>query len=116
MRKIIIKRGEKMDKSLLLLAETAQQSDDPGVLFVCLMGVGVVFIGLICIIGLVELMTWVCNKFVKEKPAKAEPALAETKSVIPYRQELIAAVCAACAEENGTDISAIRVLSFKEIK
>ena len=34
---------------------------------------------------------------------------------IENKQEILAAVCAAIAEENGTDISAIRVLSFKKI-
>ena len=34
---------------------------------------------------------------------------------IENRQEIIAAVCAAAAEEMGTDISALRVVSFKKI-
>ena len=109
-------RGEKMGTNLLILAEIGTGALD--VLFVCGMGVGVVFLGLVCIIGLVELMTFLCNKLAK--PQKSAPAAAAVQSAVPSeipdRQEIIAAVCAAVAEENGTDISAIRVLSFKEIK
>ncbi len=92
--------------------------------FVCLIGIGVVFAGLICIIGLVELMTFICNKIASKVEKKAETAVAPVKNVaqapitsnvIENRDELIAAVCAAVAEENGTDISAIRVVSFKKV-
>ena len=90
---------------------------------VCLIGVAVVFIGLACIIGLVELMTFICNKLLdggsKKQPAKSEAAPAATVSApsaqIENRGEILAAVCAAVAEEEGTDISAIRVVSFKKI-
>ena len=37
------------------------------------------------------------------------------RSTIPNRQELIAAVSVALAEELGTDVSGIRILSFKKI-
>ena len=40
---------------------------------------------------------------------------ANSSPVIENKQEIIAAVCADVAEENGTDISAIRVVSFKKI-
>ena len=39
----------------------------------------------------------------------------ETAEEIANRQEFIAAVSAALAEEMGTDVSAIRILSFKKI-
>lgn len=109
-----------MGTNLLILAEAGAGAarEYPNVLFVCAMGVGVVFLGLVCIIGLVELMNFLCGKFTK--PQKSAPAVADVQPAapgeIPDRQEIIAAVCAAIAEENGTDISAIRVLSFKEIK
>ena len=109
-----------MGRNLLILAEagTGAAREYPNVLFVCAMGVGVVFLGLVCIIGLVELMNFLCGKFAK--PQNSVPAVASVQSAVPSeipdRQEIIAAVCAAIAEENGTDISAIRVLSFKEIK
>jgi sodium pump decarboxylase gamma subunit len=88
---------------------------------VCLLGVGVVFFGLVCIIGLVELMTLICNKLLErgtKKPAKVEsaPVPAPAASApVENRGEIVAAVCAAIAEEEGTDISAIRVVSFKKV-
>ena len=92
-------------------------AEDLSIPFVCLLGVGTVFIGLVCIIGLVEVMTLLCNKLIKTPAPKKEAAsVPQTSSgVIENRSEIIAAVCAAVAEENGTDISAIRVLSFKKL-
>ena len=98
--------------------------EKPNVGFVCFLGISVVFIGLACLIGIISLM----NALVSHKnPAtkkdthihnengshtsKAAPASAP----IENRGEIIAAVCAAVAEENGTDVSAIRVISFKKI-
>ena len=97
-------------------------AEETPVWLVCLLGIVVVFVGLLCIIGLVELMTYLCNKLT-EKTAKpqaegekqAPVSNAQQSGVIENRGELIAAVCAAVAEENGTDISAIRVVSFKKI-
>lgn len=91
-------------------------------LIVCLIGVGVVFIGLACIIGLVELMTAICNKILDKGETKKTSAPAPiansapvSTGVIENRSEILAAVCAAVAEEEGTDISAIRVISFKKL-
>ena len=89
---------------------------------VCLIGVVVVFIGLATIIGLVELLTLVCNKILAKGEAKrpavaSAPAPSTTASTtIENRGEILAAVCAAVAEEEGTDISAIRVISFKKVQ
>lgn len=89
---------------------------------VCLIGIVVVFVGLACIIGLVELMTFICNKLLErgaKAPAKVEsapaPAPVAVATSVENRGEIVAAVCAAVAEEEGTDISAIRVISFKKI-
>lgn len=83
--------------------------------FVCLLGVVTVFVGLICIILIVELMHFIISKLVKDKTAapQAVPSAAAVK--IENRGEIIAAVSAALAEELGEDVSAIRILSFKKI-
>jgi len=83
-------------------------------LFVCLMGMGVTFIGLICLIFLTKLMGAILSKVggKEEAAAKAAPAAKES---IPNRGEMIAAVSAAVAEELGTDVSAIRIHSFRKI-
>ena len=104
-------------------ATPAPEAETP-VWLVCLLGIAVVFVGLIAIIGLVELMTFICNKIssaVVSKEEKAAPAPAPIKSAptpvgaIENRGELVAAICAAVAEEEGTDISAIRVVSLKKL-
>ena len=87
---------------------------------VCLIGVAVVFVGLAAIIGLVELMNYVTNRAGEKKkadaPQKAPSTVAPVvNAAIENRDEIVAAVCAAVAEENGTDISAIRVVSFKRV-
>ena len=82
---------------------------------VCLIGVGVVFVGLVIIIGLVELMNLFTKPSKKEAEAPAPSVAPVQSAVIENRDEIVAAVCAAVAEENGTDISAIRVVSFKKV-
>lgn len=85
---------------------------------VIVMGMGTVFVGLICIIILCKIMgaLFAGKSKTEEKPAAstaAAPAVQNT--VIENRQEIIAAVTAACAEEMGKDVSAIRVISFKKL-
>lgn len=81
-------------------------------LFVCLMGLGTVFVGLVCIILLVTLMSYVCRKS-EGKSAPAPATVDAPKAGVG--PDLIAAVSAAIAEEMGTDISAIRIISMKQI-
>ena len=86
-------------------------------LFVCLMGMGTVFIGLICLVFLVTLMSAVCRKL---KKTDAAPAAATAVAAAPQldtgkKAELLAAITAAIAEEMGTDVSAIRIASIKKV-
>lgn len=83
-------------------------------LFVCLMGIGTVFFGLICIILLVTLMSFVCRK-TEQKTTLAPVSAPAGVPKVGIGPELIAAVSAAIAEEMGTDISAIRIISMKQI-
>lgn len=84
-------------------------------LFVCLMGIGTVFVGLVCIILLVTLMSYVCRKSDAKSAAPAPVAVPTDAPKPAIRPELIAAVSAAIAEDMGTDISAIRIISMKQI-
>ena len=85
-------------------------------LFIVGMGVGTVFIGLLCIVLLCLIMSAICRAFEqKPKTAKAPVDSVSAEKPIENRQEIIAAVSAAVAEELGTDISAIRIHSFKKI-
>lgn len=87
--------------------------------FVVVLGISVVFIGLICIVLLCKIVSAIC---MLSERKKTEPDVTvsaakatTTNEPIQNRQEIIAAVSAAVAEELGTDISAIRILSFKKI-
>ena len=101
----------------LLSGITLQPETIPNWL-VIVMGVGTVFVGLICIIIICKVMSLFFVKRTssdaKETPA-ATVAAPVAEQAIENRQEIIAAVSAVAAEELGTDISAIRILSFKKI-
>ena len=89
--------------------------------FVCLLGIGTVFVGLICIVALCSLVSFFCRMLAPAKkeavPAKAVAPKAAPKASAPIadRKKILAAVCAVIAEENGCEVNAIRVLSFKKI-
>ena len=84
--------------------------------FVCLMGMGTVFFGLICIVALCCLMSAVCRRTERRRAAPAAPAAPAVPAETGDRGELVAAVSAALAEELGTDISGIRILSLKKLE
>ena len=75
-------------------------------------GMGTVFVGLICLVGICKLIGLVCSKlpdgksFFKRKSSDDE---------IPNRQEFIAAVSAAVAEDLGEEVGAIRIISIRRI-
>ena len=92
---------------------TLQPENIPNYLVVVL-GVGIVFIGLVSIVILIKIIgLFFKNK--KDVQTVATPATSIASAPIQNRQEIIAAVSAAIAEELGTDISAIRIHSFKKI-
>ena len=99
-----------MNNAVTLLAK------DPSVWMVAGLGIAVVFVGLIAIVGLVWVMNKLCDRFLK-KPVPAAPVAAAPAANAPIenRSEIVAAVCAAVAEEEGVDISALRVVSFKKL-
>ena len=88
----------------------------PSVWMVAGLGIAVVFVGLISIVGLVWAMNKLCDRFLK-KPAPVPPVAATPVANAPIenRAEIVAAVCAAVAEEEGVEISALRVVSFKKL-
>lgn len=86
--------------------------------FVVCMGIGVVFVGLVALIIICKIMGAICGALVKDQPAAtaapaaAPAAPAPVSNEIPNRQEFVAAVAAAIAEDMGTDISRIRIHSI----
>lgn len=88
--------------------------------FVCLVGMGTVFAGLICIIALCYIMSAVCKIFAKpekQAPVKKAPVAKSQKknNSVENKQEIVAGVCAAIAEDLGTDVENIKVTSFKKM-
>lgn len=95
---------------------------------VVLLGMGIVFVGLICIVILCVLLGKVVRLLEKrvEQPAEsvapigtaapiAPAAPAAPAGEIPNRGELVAAIACCLAEEMGTDVSAIRIVSLKKV-
>lgn len=78
-------------------------------LFVCLMGMGTVFFGLIALIIITYSMGYLCTA------AHTAPAPAPAAPAAPIQPELVAAISAAVAEDLGTDITGIRILSIKKL-
>ena len=89
--------------------------------FVCVMGMGTVFIGLICIVLICNLMSLVIKAFSKNSGAATAVAAttqtsAKAVALDPKtKAEIIAGACACIAEELGEDASNIKVVSFRQI-
>ena len=86
-------------------------------LFVCLMGMGTVFFGLICLVALSTLMSAVLRSVGKQPAVSAPPVPVTTVPAAgaAITPELIAAISAAVAEDLGTDVTGIRILSVKPL-
>lgn len=85
---------------------------------VVVLGVGIVFFGLVCIVLLCSIMSAIMKAFEKPKAedsSAAVPATVSANQPIENKQELIAVVSAVIAEDMGTDIEAIRIKSIKRI-
>ncbi|MDY3845718.1 MAG: OadG family protein [Eubacteriales bacterium] len=91
-----------------------------------ILGVSTVFVGLVCIIILVEIMHAIYIGFLKEKknenaassPAKTQAPTPQETAIDPVsenRGEVVAAIAAVIAEELGRDVNAIRIKSIKRI-
>jgi Na+-transporting methylmalonyl-CoA/oxaloacetate decarboxylase gamma subunit len=78
------------------------------------MGMGTVFIGLICIVLICNILGAVIKGFSKTS-VKPAPTVQSVDMPIPDKQAIVAGTCAVIAEELGTDVSNIRVLSFKRV-
>lgn len=85
---------------------------DYSIIFVCLMGMGTVFFGLVCLIVLTTLLGRVYGW---DHPSAAPAAAVPEAATAVDQQELIAAISAAIADELGTDITGIRILSIKKL-
>ena len=99
---------------------TVLAAADPGMGLVIGMGLGTVFVGLICIIVICYLMGAIIKAVEGKKPApapetKSAPAPAAAPQAIENKGELIAVISAVIAEELGEDVEAIRIKSIRKI-
>ena len=89
---------------------------DQNVLFVCAMGLGTVFVGLILLIFVCKVMgLFVGSKSNESSAPVLKPITPVAEKPIENKQELIAAISVALAEELGTDVSGIRIHSIKKL-
>lgn len=88
----------------------AAEQTDPEILQVVLLGMGTVFAGIAAIILICKMLSILSPK---EKPATKKPPETEDERI---SDELAAVIGAAVAEELGTDVSAIRIVSVKKVK
>lgn len=104
-------------QNLLTLAANPLNIEDS---YVIVLGIGTVFVGLVCIVFLCKILSVCCNGLNKKTATTSAPApkaatSAPVPAVIPNRRETVAAIAAAIAEDLGTDISAIRIHSIEKL-
>lgn len=87
-----------------------------GIAQVVLMGLVTVFVVLICLIIIIKLMGAIMVKAAPVEQAEAAvPAPAAAPAVSGNKQQVVAAIAVAIAEEMGTDVSHIRIHSIKRV-
>ena len=93
---------------------------DPDTLTVVVMGLGIVFLGLIIIIFVCKVMGLIMSSVKKTEETVAAPvvspaAVPVASAPIADKGEVVAAISCAVAESLGKDVKAIRVTSIKEV-
>lgn len=81
--------------------------------FAVTMGIGTVFVGLLSIIIICVITGLICGSSGRKK-STVDAQVGE----LPRKkenEEIIAAVCAVCAENMGADVGSLKVVSFKKI-
>ncbi len=106
--------------SMLMLLNAAPVEETVSNTTACLIGVGTVFVGLVCIIILCKIIgAFFTMSEKKETATKEDVAVSGSNAAapveIPNRGETVAAIATAIAEATGTDISAIRILSIEKM-
>ena len=88
-----------------------------GIAQVVLMGLVTVFVVLICLIIIIKLMGAIMGKAAPAEQAEAAvpAAPAAAPAVSGNKQQVVAAIAVAIAEEMGTDVSHIRIHSIKRV-
>ena len=87
---------------------------------VVFLGLGIVFLGLVAVIVLITIIGAIMRKAsgkakAAPAPAAAPQAAAPQAVEIPNKQEFVAAVSAAIAEETGSDVTRIRIHKIERV-
>lgn len=112
----IISLGKEVNamNPLMLLAALAE----PSFLQVVAMGLITVFVVLICLIIIIKIMGAIMGGIVKPAPAPSAPAAAPQAAPAapqPNKQQLVAAISAAIAEEMGSGVDHIKIHSIRKL-
>ena len=100
-----------MNETTALLTDGAA-AVDPGILPVVLMGIGIVFAGIVIIVVICRLMLLIGSIGATRKDdIKEAPVSAEFKP----DGELADVIGAAVAEESGVDVKNIKIVSIKKV-
>lgn len=98
------------------LTQALQTGNDPAIYLVVLLGLGVVFAGLLINILLCKVIALAAPKQKKVPAQEAiSPEAPEAPQLVRLPDETIAAIGAAIAEDAGVDVSAIRIVSVNKI-
>ena len=82
-----------------------------------ILGLGTVFVGLLALIYIIKLLSYLCGIFGKKAAAVSVPAAAPAGAdTIADRPQFIAAVSAVLATIMGTDLTGLRIVSVKKVK
>lgn len=102
----------------MFLLSTAEA---PGFLQVVAMGLITVFVVLICLIILIKIMGAIlggsssADTAAAAQPQRPVPAPAAPAAAAPNKQQLVAAISAAIAEDMGSDVNHIKIHSIKRL-
>ena len=92
--------------------------NEPSMLQVVAMGVITVFVVLVCIIGIIKLLGLVMEKVTQRQKliaAGGAQAANQPAQSDGNKQQLVAAISAAIAEEMGEAVEHIRILSIRKL-
>lgn len=80
-------------------------------------GLGTVFVGLICLILICYIMSAAVKMFTKNENKKEaiKPVGTPTPIAVANKGEFAAAIASAIAEDLGTDVTGIRIKSIKRV-
>ena len=110
---------------MLFSSESAARLDFTGgaaatsTLITFLLGLGIVFIGLVALILIIKVMGAIMRASGKKKTKAVPPVEAEKPAAVPVPEgdmgEIKAAVAAVIATMLGESVSGIRIVSFKKV-